>query len=70
MILDLILLMIILIIIGSTMIDYTTLLERIREIQDNFWELLNRIPSIFSITILLVSSILIMSFLIAIVPKY
>jgi hypothetical protein len=69
MILDLILFGIIVIIIGASTIDYRNVMERIREIQDDFWNLLDRIPRVFSLTILLMSSILIMSFLVAIVPK-
>lgn len=69
MILDLILIVAILIIISVTMIDYREVMERIREIQDDIMSLLSKIPSVYTLTILLMSGILIMSFLVAIVPK-
>lgn len=70
MILDIILLAIIIIIIGASTIDYRGLIDRIQEIQDEIRDILSKIPSVFSITIILMSSILVMSFLVALVPKY
>ena len=69
MILDLILVVLILIIIGATMIDVRDMIEKIREIQDDIMNLLSKIPSVYTITILLMVAILVMSFLVAIIPK-
>lgn len=69
MILDLILIVLILIIIGGTMIDVRDIIEKIREIQDDIIRLVSKIPSIYIITILLIISILVMSFLVAVIPK-
>lgn len=69
MILDLILVVLILIIIGTTMIDVRDMIENIREIQDDIMNLLSKIPSVYTITILLMVAILVMSFLVAIISK-
>lgn len=69
MILDLILIVLILIIIGGTMIDVRDIIEKIREIQDDIIRLVSKIPSMYIITILLIISILVMSFLVAVIPK-
>jgi len=69
MILDLILIGIIVIIIGATMIDIRDITEKVREIQDDIMGLLSKIPSVYTITILLMVAILVMSFLVAVIPK-
>jgi hypothetical protein len=69
MILDIVLIGVIIIIIMATMMDYRDLWERLQGIQDDIAGLLNRIPSSFSITILLMTGILVISFLVAILPK-
>jgi hypothetical protein len=69
MILDLTLVVLIIIIIGATMIDIRDLMENIREIQDDIMGLLSRIPTVYTLTILLMVGILIMSFLVAVIPK-
>ena len=69
MILNLILVVLILIIIGATMIDIRDVIERIREIQDDILNLLRKIPTVYTLTILLMVAILGMSFLVAVIPK-
>lgn len=69
MILDLLLLGLIVIVIGASMIHYEELVEKMRNIQDEIMNVLDSIPSVFSLTILLMSAILIMSVLIAMIPK-
>lgn len=69
MILDLTLVVLIIIIIGATMIDIRDVMENIREIQDDITGLLSRIPTVYTLTILLMVGILIMSFLVAVIPK-
>jgi hypothetical protein len=69
MILDIVLVVVILIIIMATMIDYQDLLEKIQEIQDDIVALFSKIPPTLSITVLLMTGILVISFLVAIVPK-
>lgn len=69
MILDLTLIVLIIVIIGATMIDIRDVMENIREIQDDIMGLLSRIPTVYTLTILLMVAILVMSFLVAVIPK-
>lgn len=66
---NLILIGVIIIIIGATMIDVRDIIDKVREIQDDIMGVLNKIPSVYAITILLMVAILIMSFLVAVIPK-
>lgn len=68
MILDIVLLLIILIIIGSSFVSFRDIADAILSIQDKFKDLLDKINPVFLTTTLLSVGILVISFLLAFKP--